>query len=105
MVSTTQIKTIQDIMRKDRGINGDAQRIEQLVWMIFLKVLDDREQRLEVIRQDLAGLGRVRAFRSADVTRLTQTLQGKLAEWRDVLRGDVPQARQILRALSKIEDP
>ena len=31
-------------MRKDRGINGDAQRIEQLVWMIFLKVFDDKEK-------------------------------------------------------------
>ena len=49
MVSTAQIKTIQDIMRKDRGINGDAQRIEQLVWMIFLKVLDDREQEYELL--------------------------------------------------------
>ncbi|REJ87133.1 MAG: SAM-dependent DNA methyltransferase [Planctomycetota bacterium] len=49
MVSTTQIKTIQDIMRKDRGINGDAQRIEQLVWMIFLKVLDDREREYELL--------------------------------------------------------
>jgi type I restriction enzyme M protein len=37
------IKTIQDIMRKDNGVDGDAQRIGQLVWMLFLKVLDDRE--------------------------------------------------------------
>lgn len=36
-------------MRKDRGINGDAQRIEQLVWMIFLKVLDDREHEYELL--------------------------------------------------------
>ncbi|MDA7888962.1 type I restriction-modification system subunit M [Pirellulales bacterium] len=49
MVSSTHIKSIQDIMRKDRGINGDAQRIEQLVWMIFLKVLDDREQEHELL--------------------------------------------------------
>lgn len=49
MVSTAQIKTIQNIMRKDRGINGDAQRIEQLVWMIFLKVLDDREKEYELL--------------------------------------------------------
>ncbi|MCH9028664.1 MAG: type I restriction-modification system subunit M N-terminal domain-containing protein, partial [Bacteroidetes bacterium] len=46
---TVQIKSIQDIMRKDRGINGDAQRIEQLVWMLFLKVLDDREQEYELL--------------------------------------------------------
>ena len=43
------IKAIQDIMRKDRGINGDAQRIEQLVWMLFLKVLDDREHEYELL--------------------------------------------------------
>ncbi len=36
-------------MRKDRGINGDAQRIEQLVWMIFLKVIDDRESEQELL--------------------------------------------------------
>ncbi len=49
MVSSTQIKAIQDIMRKDRGINGDAQRIEQMVWMLFLKVLDDREHEYELL--------------------------------------------------------
>jgi type I restriction enzyme M protein len=44
----TTIKTIQDIMRQDSGVDGDAQRISQLVWMIFLKVFDDREKELEV---------------------------------------------------------
>lgn len=34
----TTIKTIQDVMRKDAGVDGDAQRISQLVWMMFLKV-------------------------------------------------------------------
>ena len=34
------VKRLQDIMRKDAGINGDAQRIEQMVWMFFLKVYD-----------------------------------------------------------------
>lgn len=38
------IKTIRDIMRNDAGINGDAQRIEQIVWMLFLKVYDAKEQ-------------------------------------------------------------
>ena len=41
------IKSIQDIMRKDDGIDGDAQRIGQLTWMIFLKVFDQAEERLE----------------------------------------------------------
>ena len=37
------IKRIQDITRQDAGINGDAQRIEQLVWMLFLKIYDAKE--------------------------------------------------------------
>lgn len=43
------IKSIQDIMRKDVGVDGDAQRIGQLVWMLFLKILDDREQEWELL--------------------------------------------------------
>ena len=36
-------------MRKDAGVDGDAQRISQLVWMLFLKIFDDREKNLELI--------------------------------------------------------
>jgi len=46
------IKSIQDIMRKDTGVDGDAQRISQLVWMFFLKIFDDREAELELIEDD-----------------------------------------------------
>src|SRR5512137_1293670 len=49
MSLSTTIKTIQDIMRKDAGVDGDAQRISQLVWMLFLKVFDDAEAEREVI--------------------------------------------------------
>ena len=38
------VKSIRDIMRNDAGINGDAQRIEQIAWMLFLKVYDAKEQ-------------------------------------------------------------
>ncbi len=38
------IKSLRDIMRNDSGINGDAQRIEQISWMLFLKVYDSKEQ-------------------------------------------------------------
>ena len=38
------VKRIRDIMRNDAGINGDAQRIEQMAWMLFLKVYDAKEQ-------------------------------------------------------------
>ena len=36
-------KRLRDIMRNDAGVNGDAQRIEQIVWMLFLKVYDAKE--------------------------------------------------------------
>jgi type I restriction enzyme M protein len=42
------VKTIQDIMRKDAGTYGDAQRLEQLGWMFFLKIFDDRETQMEL---------------------------------------------------------
>lgn len=46
---TVNMKPIQDIMRKDVGVDGDAQRISQLVWMIFLKVIDDLEKEFEIL--------------------------------------------------------
>src|SRR4051812_46996811 len=46
------VKTIQDIMRKDAGTYGDAQRLEQLGWMFFLKIFDDREREMELIRDN-----------------------------------------------------
>ena len=42
------VKRIRDIMRNDAGINGDAQRIEQIAWMLFLKVYDAKEQDWDV---------------------------------------------------------
>ncbi len=52
MTISTTIKAIQDIMRKDVGVDGDAQRISQIVWMIFLKIFDDRELELELQKDD-----------------------------------------------------
>ena len=42
------VKRIRDIMRNDAGINGDAQRIEQIAWMLFLKVYDSKEKDWEI---------------------------------------------------------
>lgn len=39
-------------MRKDPGVSGDAQRIEQLGWMISLKILDDKDQELELLNEN-----------------------------------------------------
>ena len=41
------VKRIQDIMRQDAGVDGDAQRISQLVWLLFLKVYDAKEEEWE----------------------------------------------------------
>lgn len=41
---TTIIKSIRDIMRKDTGVDGDAQRISQMVWMLFMKIFADKEE-------------------------------------------------------------
>lgn len=46
------IKTLQNIMRKDQGVSGDAQRIEQLGWLITLKIIDDKDAELELIQDN-----------------------------------------------------
>ncbi len=50
------IKTLQNIMRKDAGVSGDAQRIEQLGWMITLKVLDDKDAEMELLNDDFVSV-------------------------------------------------
>ncbi|WNF04322.1 type I restriction-modification system subunit M [Brevibacillus borstelensis] len=52
MSISTVIKSVQDIMRKDAGVDGDAQRISQLVWMVFLKVFDAKEEEWELLKDD-----------------------------------------------------
>ena len=49
MSLTTNIKAIRDIMRKDAGVDGDAQRISQMVWMLFLKIFADKEKEWELM--------------------------------------------------------
>src|SRR3989337_2898921 len=52
MAVRTIVKSIQDIMRQDVGVDGDAQRISQLCWMFFLKIIDDQDQQLELLSSD-----------------------------------------------------
>ena len=52
MSLSATIKSIQDIMRKDVGVDGDAQRISQLVWLLFLKIFDAQEEEMEATRDD-----------------------------------------------------
>jgi type I restriction enzyme M protein len=49
------VKAVQDIMRKDVGVDGDAQRLGQLVWMLFLKILDDKEVEWEAFNPGYAS--------------------------------------------------
>jgi type I restriction enzyme M protein len=46
------VKSIQNIMWQDTGLNGDAQRIEQLGWMLFLKIFSDKDKELELLGDD-----------------------------------------------------
>lgn len=50
------ISSIRNIMRQDRGISGDAQRLEQLGWMLFLKIIDDKDQELEIIKDNYVSV-------------------------------------------------
>lgn len=49
---TTNIKAIRDIMRKDTGVDGDAQRISQMVWMLFMKIFSDKEEEWDLTIDD-----------------------------------------------------
>jgi type I restriction enzyme M protein len=48
------IKSARDIMRKDKGLNGDLDRLPMLTWIMFLKFLDDME-RLKETEEEFAG--------------------------------------------------
>lgn len=50
------VKRFRDITRTDAGINGDAQRIEQLTWMLFLKVYDSLEAEWEALEDDFISI-------------------------------------------------
>ena len=56
MSVSSVIKSVQDTMRKDAGVDGDAQRISQLLWMVFLKVFDAKEEEWELMRDDYISI-------------------------------------------------
>ena len=56
MAITNFVKRIQDVMRNDEGVNGDAQRIEQIVWTLFLKIYDAKEEEWELINDDYVSI-------------------------------------------------
>ncbi|RXY96670.1 SAM-dependent DNA methyltransferase [Malacoplasma penetrans] len=56
MAVSNLVKRIQDIMRKDPGVDGDAQRISQMTWMFFLKVYDSKEQEWKILSKDYQSI-------------------------------------------------
>ena len=84
------VKSIQDIMRQDVGVDGDAQRISQLCWMFFLKIIDDQDQQLEMMQDgyrspNLAVRGRLvpqdpNEEPATDLLLRTKKLRGRLFE-------------------------
>nr|WP_295606962.1 class I SAM-dependent DNA methyltransferase [uncultured Methanobrevibacter sp.] len=50
------VKKIQDIMRNDAGVNGDAQRIEQMTWILFLKIYDSQEANWEILEKNYESI-------------------------------------------------
>lgn len=56
MAMTNFVKRIQDVMRNDAGVNGDAQRIEQIVWILFLKIYDAKEELWELFDENYKSI-------------------------------------------------
>lgn len=56
MAVSNLVKRIQDIMRNDAGVDGDAQRISQMTWMFFLKVYDAKEEEWEFYDENYVSL-------------------------------------------------
>ena len=52
MSLNANIKAIREIMRKDAGVDGAAQRISQMVWLLFLKIFADKEEEWELVLDD-----------------------------------------------------
>lgn len=50
------VKNIQNIMRGDSGVNGDAQRIEQLTWLLFLKIYAKKEEDWELFDENYKSI-------------------------------------------------
>lgn len=56
MAISNFVKRIQDVMRNDQGVNGDAQRIEQIVWILFLKIYDAKEETWELLNDNYKSI-------------------------------------------------
>lgn len=50
------LKRLRDIMRMDKGVDGDAQRLAQIVWLLFLKIFDYKEEEREIDEDGYASV-------------------------------------------------
>ncbi|MEK7619467.1 MAG: class I SAM-dependent DNA methyltransferase [Patescibacteria group bacterium] len=55
MVNDALIKGLRNLMRGDHNVSGDAQRMEQIAWLLFLKIFDDREKEFEAFEKDYSS--------------------------------------------------
>lgn len=78
-ISATLIKSIQDILRQDAGVDGDAQRLSRLRWLLFLKIFDDQETEFELMHD------RYRSPISASTNRCAMNFP----PWQTGARGDL----------------
>ncbi len=101
MIVRTTVKSIQDIMRQDVGVDGDAQRISQLTWLFFLKIIDDQDQEFELTKDgyQLADPGSQFQWRSwaADPEGITGQATARLRQRRAVSGSERPDSSPASR--------
>lgn len=99
------VSSIRNIMRQDRGISGDAQRLEQLGWMLFLKIIDDKDQELELMQDDYVSMIPER-FQWRNWAADAEGLTGEeLLEFIDSNSEDNRGLMATLRGLSSVKNP
>jgi len=101
----TVVSSIRNIMRQDRGISGDAQRLEQLGWMLFLKIIDDKDKELEIIKEDYVSVIPEK-FQWRNWASDDEGITGEqLLEFIDSTSTDDPGLFSTLRSLTNLKNP
>ena len=99
------VSSIRNIMRQDRGISGDAQRLEQLGWMLFLKIIDDKDQELELLKDDYVSVIPEK-FQWRNWAADDEGITGEpLLEFIDSTSNDNPGLFSTLRNLGNLKNP
>lgn len=99
------VSSIRNIMRQDRGISGDAQRLEQLGWMLFLKIIDDKDQELELLDDNYTSVI-PKKFQWRNWAANDEGMTGEeLLEFIDATADDKPGLFATLRNLNNPQNP